>query len=194
MKGGIAMRRTLTIFAAALAITSAGCGGEPRAPFTLQIRSADVVQSAVHQIEVVLRPSVAAERFQPQADMSHFGGTISTRVTGAGEFAIFVESGFIDANATPGDLMSAFALDVPLLLASDVDQVDMVQDPYVDVTFIRRGERIGSSTRRFLPWPLPDGGSVLTEVTCDRDGGFARQCTNNEPLPDSGAPPTDGGM
>jgi len=175
-----------------MGLAGLGCGDPARAPFTLQINSADVVQTAVDQIEIVLRPSIAGQRFAPQADATHFSGTITTRVTGAGEFAVFVERAYIDAHATPGDLMSAFILDVPLLMATDAGQ-DIPDDPTVDVTFLRGGERIADA-RRFVVWPLPEGGAVSVRVLCDRDGGFARQCLNNNPIADSGTPPTDGGM
>jgi len=175
-----------------MSLAGLGCGDPARAPFTLQINSADVVQTAVDQIEIVLRPSVAGQRFAPQADTTHFGGTVTTRVTGAGEFAMFVERAYLDTYAVPGDLMSAFIVGVPLLMTTDAGQ-EVPEDPTVDVTFIRGGERIADA-RRFVVWPLPDGGEVSVRVLCDRDGGFARQCLNNNPIADSGTLPTDGGM
>jgi hypothetical protein len=184
----------------ALAAFAVACGDTIEVPYyTLQINSADVVQPAVDQIEIVIRPSVAGQRFEPQIDMTHFGGNVSSRVTGAGEFAIFVEKAYIDENARPGD--TTFVVDVPLMPV--VETADPgVEDPTVDVTFIQGTDRIATTTR-FLPWPLPEGGEAVATVQCNRPPrtavDFSRQCTNNRtPLPpptDGGAPPPgDGGM
>ncbi len=169
----------------------AACGGEARPPFVLQINSQDIVQTAVDRIEIVMRPQPAGTSFAAQMDMSDFGGTVASRVTGAGEFAINVEQAYIDAHARPGDLMNAFFVDVPVLL-DDTTLQDSVEDPLTDVSFIRGSEYIGSA-QRFLDWPLVDGGQAVFRVMCDCPT-YARQCTNNDPIPtaDSGTP--DAGM
>ena len=188
--------RVLSALLVPLAFASilGACGSEPiRDPFVIQINSQDIVQPAVDRIEIVMRPMTAGQRFTSQADMSNFGGSVASRVTGAGEFAIFVERAYIDANARPGDLMNAFFVDVPVLMASDIGQ-DVVEDPLTQVTFIRGAERIGD-VERFLEWPLVDGAQAVFRVMCDRPD-FARQCTNNNPIPvaDTGMMMPDGGM
>jgi hypothetical protein len=187
MKPVFAMRvPNLSSFFVLAPLVLAACGGDPpRDPFIIQINSQDIVQLAVDQIEIVLEPSPAGTRFSPQNDMSNFDGTISSRVTGAGQFAIRVEQAYIERNARPGDLMNAFFVDVPILLVSSAGQ-ESVEDPLTRVTFIRGAERIGTF-QRFLDWPLADGGQAVFRVICTRPD-FSRQCTNND-----GAPPVDSG-
>jgi hypothetical protein len=181
----------ITLLSLSLAFVAA-CGEDARPPFVLQINSQDIVQTAVDRIEIVMRPMPAGTRFAAQADMSDFGGTVASRVTGAGEFAINVEQAYVDANARPGDLMNAFFVDVPILLSDDTAQ-QSVEDPLTEVTFIRGSERIGNA-ERFLDWPLVDGGQAVFRVMCDRPT-YSRQCTNNDPIPvaDSGTMMPDGG-
>ncbi len=181
-----------TSLVVALVALTSGCGDPARAPFIIQINSQDIVQTAVDRIEIVMRPMPAGTRFAAQADMSAFGGNVTSRVTGAGEFAINVERAYIDTHARPGDLMNAFFVDVPILLSDDTAQAT-VEDPLTEVTFIRGSERIGNA-ERFLDWPLVDGAQAVFRVTCDRPM-YSRQCTNNDPIPvaDSGTTTSDAG-
>lgn len=189
------MRRMRHITAlAALLLVSSSCGGDERAipPFTIQINSMDVIQAAVDRIEIIIHPEDLDRRFRMVPDMTHEGGSIQTRVTAAGEFVITVEREYLDANVRFGATEAAFILDVPVQASEEPDD-GSVSDPRLEVFFVRGSERIATH-ERLIEWPLTPGNRAIVMVRCIRPE-FARQCTNNDPIPgsDAGTPPPDGG-
>ena len=172
---------------------AASCGGDDTpAPFILQINSADVILNAVDRVEIIIRPSDLDRRFQMVPDMSHEGGTVFTRVSGAGEFVITMERDYVEANATTGTTGTTFTLELPVASSEEPDDPS-IGDPTMEVNLIRGTERIATG-QRFLVWPFPPGERAIVTVSCNRPE-FDRQCTNNDPLPssDAGTPPADGG-
>lgn len=161
----------------------AGCGGDEVDAFSLRLLPRDVVESAVDSIEIVIKPTELNQRFVDEPDQS-FDDNVSARVTAAGEFAIFVERGFIEDNAEDGPF--TFNLRLPLYALSNADPPE-IGDPQVTVTIIRREERIAIG-QRLLPWPLPPGGNGDVTISCVPEFGI--QCTNNDPATPSG----DAGM
>ena len=167
-----------------------GCGDDAPPAHVIQINSEDIVQTAVDRIEIVMRPGMVNQQFQMAPDMSHFGGTAISRVTGAGEFVILLEKGYVDARAEQSMGVGAFLIDVPV---SPVTAADPGADPTVEVTFIRGTERIADG-QRFLDFPLLEGARSIVSVRCKRTPvNFGPQCTNNDPAPGS-SPTGDAGL
>jgi len=162
-----------------------GCGGDHGpTPFVLNVESVDVVRLAVHRMDVLLRPSMLNQRFQMAPD-AVLGGGVSTRVTGAGEYLIQFERGWVTANARIGP--TTFNLDIPLLGAGGPDD-PAIGNPTARVSFHRLELEVGRGEAP-LPWPLPPGndplGRATVSVHCDPD--YRWQCNASEP-PDAGDP------
>lgn len=170
-----------------------GCGAEDDgvAPFGLQVNSRGVVQTAVHQVEILMRPESLDQRFQMVPEDSFFDGRATTRISAAGEFVILLSESFVAERARTDSTTSTFILDVPLRPTVTTDD-PTIPDPKLEVTFIRNGERIAVG-ERLLPWPLPSGQSGVVTVECIY-ASFSAQCTNNDPpmRTDAGVP-GDGG-
>lgn len=175
----------------------AACGEEAPPPLIMRIDSANVVQTAVHQVEIVIRPVAAAQMFEMVPDRSFYGGQVMTRVTMAGEYVITLDEAYVTAHAVrPMDTSVQFRIDLPIRAENHVAD-PTISDPGLEVFFRRRGAcpteqdlcRIARA-ERFFPYPLvdmPGGPEVTAPVMCispDHD----RECTNNDPFP------TDAGM
>jgi len=159
---------------------AASCGGaDGPTPFTIQINSLDVILNAAETIEIVIRPTDLDRRFRTVPDMNYEGGTVYTRVSGAGEFVIRLEREYIQANAQTGVAETAFILEVPVQSSTAPDD-GTIGDPTLEVNILRRGERIATDLVP-LVWPLPPGERRVVHVECIRPD-FDRQCTNNDPL------------
>ena len=183
------MKHALLLPILSLGLLVAACGEDGPAPFTIQLQSVDVVQTAVDRIEVLFKPSSLDQHFNMVEDGTHFSGTVFTRVTASGDYLIQIEREYIDNYARPGG--STFLLDVPVY---STGSGTTTSSPSVQVTFIRRDERIATA-ERFVAWPLPPGEESVMMVRC-LIPDFRRQCTNNDPLPmtDSGTGAPDAGM
>jgi hypothetical protein len=187
------MKKTFLLFTL-LSLTA--CGEDAPDPLVMRIRSFGVVQTAVHQVEIVLRPVAAAQMFDMRNERMFYGGQVTTRTTMAGEYVITVDEAFIAAHAERTmDSRIVFQFDLPMSNEGQTDD-PTISDPSLEVFFRRRGNCVDEQNlcriargQRFFPYPLVlpmGGGPVATaDVMCispDHD----RECTNNDPFPDAG--------
>lgn len=190
-----------TIFLLTL-LSLTACGEDTPDPPVMRIRSFGVVQTAVQQVEIVLRPVAAAQMFDMRGDRAFYGGQVTTRTNLAGEYVITIEEAFITPRAQRStDPRIVFQFDLPMSGEGQTDD-PTISDPSLEVFFRRRGMcpaeqnlcRIARG-QRFFPYPLePQEGNLLATADVMCTTGFERECTNNDPFPSSDAGATDAGM
>lgn len=179
------MNRSILVMLGSLTLTACG-GGDPPAPYRFDIRFVGVVENAVDTLEVRLRAR-GDERFGPQEPRSYAGGALTTEVTSDGQFVLRATGEWVRANSQPdpNDIFARMLL-VPLYTTSRVEAMD----PQVFAFVIRRNRTTGADEyiaegSRFAEWPLVSGRTDQLRVECKV--GFSRQCTNNDPFPDTDA-------
>ncbi len=171
-------------FLVTLALALSACGGDQPPPdLFLYVNSDSVVQNAVDEMQLIIRPSVS-ERFAA-TDALYENGDVHIFTSSAGELVMTFNKNWIDAHAEPGG--STFRLPVPLYRTSDADTPGGT-DPRLEGSFWRRGTRIAQG-EAFLMWPLATGTTSQVTVACSPLG--RPECTNNDPR-DAG-PATDAG-
>jgi hypothetical protein len=190
------MKTFLSTMLVLLSVLASACGGEETPdPMIMRIDSANVVQTAVDQIEIVIRPVAAAQMFEMMPDRMFYGGQINTHVTMAGEYVITLDRLYIDTHAVrPADTTIQFRVDLPISAEGHTDD-PTISDPSLEVFFRRMGAcpteqdlcRIGRA-QRFFPYPLVpvEGPEVTAPVMCISPA-HDLECTNNDPpTPDAG--------
>lgn len=154
-----------------------GCGGDSDV-FELHILSRDVVVGAIDRVEIVLQPGEIDQDFMKIDDQDYFKGSVTTRVSNAGEFVITANSTYIDEHLKPSDNPTVsgyeFTLDIPLSTGQKAGSG--IADPLLTVTFIRGDDRIARGGQT-VAWPFK-AGKVNIDVRCvDMDDNVAKCMT-----------------
>lgn len=166
------------------AALGAGCGGpEADPPFTLLIRSQDIVLPAVHRMTIEIDPEPL--RFGV-TDMETFmmgEGSVQTHVSAVGEWVLTADSAWVQANANASPEAGVFELEVPIWTEDMVGEGLDTHSPTVTVRFYRNDVLISndSDITGFIMYPAPPGNSVLLRVGC-RLPDHADACANEDSI------------
>ena len=148
---------------------SGGCAGpEADAPFTLLIRSEDVVLRAVHRMTIEIDPEPLRFAVTDLEEFMTGGGNVQTHVSAVGEWVLTADAEWIQANANPSPEIGNFEIEVPVWTEDmEGDEVD-VPSPPITVRFYRNDVLISndSDITGFFMYPAPPGNSLLLRVNC----------------------------
>ncbi len=114
-------------------------------------------------------------------DQDYFKGSVTTRVSNAGQFVVNLNSEYIDTHLNESANPSAdgfeFDLAVPLRLTGSASSG--IADPLLTVEFLQAGDRIARGGQT-VAWPLKGSGVDVIVACVDMDDNVAK-CMTGKP-------------